>query len=217
MGSSRETGLILIAAVLFMAGCSTQPPVAQIPAAVTPADRELTHADVAPPPPEEVAQKEYDQALASMGAGHLKSAKQELLDLTRTYPNFSGPYANLGMLYLREGEMDAAEKTLKMAVTINPENAMAYNQLGILYRKTGKFNEAREAYSKALAIDPDYVNAHLNIGILYDLFLHDSAQALQHYQRYLELVEEDDKKVSLWLADLKQRIASTSVSTNGLQ
>jgi Flp pilus assembly protein TadD len=217
MGLSKKTGLIQIAAIFFMAGCSTQPSVVQIPAAATPADREVTHADVAPPLPEQVAQKEYDHALASLRAGHIESAKHELLDLTRSYPNFSGPYANLGMLYLREGEMDTAEKTLIMAVTINPENAMAFNQLGILYRQTGKFNEARAAYSKALAIDPDYANAHLNLGILYDLFLQNSGQALQHYQRYLELIKEDDNKVSLWLVDLRQRIASTSVSTNGLQ
>jgi len=209
--------MVMIPVILLMTGCSSQPSIAERQSTVSPADQEIIQQDAAIPQTADQAQQEYEQALASLDAGHIKAAKQRLLDLTQAHPEFSGPFANLGMLYLREGDTETAEEALTKAVQINPENAMAFNQLGILYRQTGKFDEAREAYTRALEIDPDYANAHLNLGIFYDLFLQNTTQALQHYERYLELVHDEDEKVSLWLADLKQRIANHSVSTNGMQ
>jgi len=208
-------GTMLIPVSLYMAGCSTHPVVQEKPVVpVTQLDKHLT--DEAPDPVK-LAQHDYERALESLDSGHSNNAKQLLLDLTETYPEFSGPYANLGILYLHEGNLEAAEENLAKAVQINPHNAMAYNQLGILYRHTGRFDEARQAYNQALKINPDYANAHLNLGILCDLFLQDAQQALQHYERYLELTPGDNKQVSLWLADLKQRIANNNISTNEIQ
>ena len=214
---NKPIGAILVSVMVLMTGCSTQPPITARPATVTTVDQEMTPREPTRLQPEDQAQREYEQALASVDAGHVKTARQQLTELTRSYPTLSGPYANLGILSLREGNMEAAENYLTTAVQINPKNAMAFNQLGILYRQTGRFDEARQAYTTALEIDPDYANAHLNLGILFDLFLQDTVQALQHYERYLELVHDDDEKVSLWLADLKQRIANNSVSTNEIK
>lgn len=212
---SRITTLLL-PVIFLIAGCSTHPVVHEKSAA--PAVRhEIKPNNAAEPNPAELAQRDYEQALRYLDSGRDKYAKQQLLALTETYPEFSGPYANLGILYFREGDMKSAEETLVRAVQINPQNAMVYNQLGILYRHTGRFDEARQAYSRALRINPDYANAHLNLGILYDLFLQDSKQALQHYERYLELSSDDNEQVSLWMADLKHRIADNNISTNEIQ
>ena len=216
VNSNNRIAALLITVIFFTGGCSSTPPVAhEKPAA--PAARHDLQPDNTGPNPAELAQHDYEQALKSLDSGRDKYAKQQLLALTETYPEFSGPYANLGILYFREGDMKSAEEILTKAVQINPQNAMAYNQLGILYRHTGRFDEARQAYNHALQINPDYANAHLNLGILCDLFLLDPNQALQHYERYMELSPDGNEKVSLWLADLKHRIADKNLSTNEIQ
>lgn len=216
MKLNNGSGLILLSVMLFMAGCSTTRPLTHEHHAlpVTQLDKRLTENDIVPT---ESAQRDYERALAFLDSGRNSNAKQQLQALTQAYPGFSGPYANLGMLYFREGDMKLAEETLNKAVQVNPNNAMAYNQLGILYRHTGKFDQARQAYDRALLINPDYANAHLNLGILYDLFLQDAKLALQHYERYLELSPDKDDQVSLWLADLKQRIINNNISANEIR
>ena len=215
MNLNNGIGAILIPVIIYMAGCSTQQMIQQNSALP------VTQQDNVPPEKAhdsfEPAQHDYDRALEYLDSGRNNNAKQLLLALTEAYPEFSGPYANLGILYMREGSMETAEEYLTKAVEINPANAMAYNQLGILYRQTGRFDAARQAYIQSLQIKPDYANAHLNLGILCDLFLQDTKGALQHYERYLELVPGENSQVSLWLADLKQRIANNNISTNEIQ
>jgi len=209
---NNKIAAMLMPVILFIAGCSTYS-VNQEKSAL-PVARQDKQPIEAGPDPVELAKRDYERALDALGTGHDNNAKQQFLALIEAYPEFSGPYANLGILYLREGDLKAAEDNLTKAVQVNPDNAMAYNQLGILYRRIGRFDEAKRAYDHALRITPDYANAHLNLGILYDLFLQNSRQALRHYERYLELKPGDGDQVSLWLADLKQRIANNNISTN---
>jgi tetratricopeptide (TPR) repeat protein len=95
-------------------------------------------------------------------------------------------------------------------VEINPENAEAYNYLGLVYRNQGKFGLAEQAYNKALQAAPDFSAARLNLGILNDLYLHDYQAALKNYQEYLRLNPTDEKRVSIWIAELTQRIPATA-------
>ena len=150
------------------------------------------------------AQRSFERALTLMKNGKNSEAETVLLDITHAHPELSGAHANLGILYLRLGRMAPAEQALNQAVRLNPQ-ASYYNQLGILYRQIGRFDEARKAYEQSLQIDPNYSNGHLNIGILYDIYLRDTAKALHHYQRYQSLRSSEDKLVSKWIVDLKQR------------
>ena len=79
------------------------------------------------------------------------------------------------------------------------------NQLGIAYRQQGQFAKSRDAYQRALALDPGYAAALLNLGILYDLYLGDTARALELYGRYLAVMPNGDATVTKWVADLKNR------------
>jgi tetratricopeptide (TPR) repeat protein len=128
-----------------------------------------------------------------------------LLSLTRAHPEFSGPYANLGIVYFRLGKLPEATEVLEKAISINPDRAAYYNQLGIVYRQRGQLDKAHEAYTRALQIDSNYLNTHLNLGILYDLYLQDRGKALQHYERYQALLPSADAQVNKWIVDLKQR------------
>ncbi len=107
---------------------------------------------------------------------------------------------------IQSGKLENAQKSLTELVAAQPEFAAAHNNLGIVYRQRGEFSKAEDAYKAALAADPDNLKAHLNLGILYDIYLQQPSLALDHYQRYQELVTESDKEVALWIAELKQRL-----------
>jgi len=201
MRSARR--LVLVGLTLLtvgFAGCATS--LSQTEAQTSPpsAVQHRPEPDVNP-----AVQREFSDALRAMKLGHYEEAERGLLALTRTNPELSGPYANLGIVYYRLGKIPEATEALKRATAINSDRASYYNQLGIVYRQSGQFGKAREAYDKALQIDPNYPDAHLNIGILYDLYLQDVPKALQHYERYLTLRPPSDTQVSKWIVDLKHR------------
>jgi len=157
----------------------------------------------------------YRQALTALGAGRYPEAERALLAVIRREPELSGPQANLGILYARTGRAAQAAEALGQAIRLNPERAVYHNELGMISRREGKFDEALRHYAKALELDSNYAYAHLNIGILYDLYLQDSAKAMQHYQRYRELTPSEAGTVTKWIADLQQRARATEKSKGG--
>ena len=150
-------------------------------------------------------QYEYAQALALMKSEQYEQAIGILREIAQSNENLSGPYVNLGIIYLKSEKKLKAEQALKRAIAINPQNPAAHNLLGMLQRQNGLFNEAQKSYQKALATYPNYLHAHLNMGILCDLYLHNRECAVRHYETYLQLSDIEDKQVSKWLIDLRNR------------
>ncbi len=149
--------------------------------------------------------RQYERALAAMKAKRDPQAERMLLEIAERQPALAGPQVNLGILYQRSGRTADAERVLRQAIAINPKRADAHNQLGIALREQGRFKEARAAYEGALALDASYALAHLNLGILYDLYLLEPGKALQHYERYQQLLLTPDEEVAKWVVDLQRR------------
>ena len=150
-------------------------------------------------------QRAYDDALALMRAGHAADAERMFRALTQSNPELAGPHANLGVIARQAGRLPEAVKELEKATELAPGLAVAWNQLGLAYRASGEFTKARDAYEHAIALDPSYANAVLNLGVLDDLYLGDSAHALELYTRYLALTPAGDPVVAKWVADVKNR------------
>lgn len=185
--------------VLLLLGACTGMPAKQASApapGVVPAPRE--------------ARSQYEQALELMQAKHYAEAATVLQEMTQNFPNLTGPYLNLGIVYLYTDRAGEAEQPVRKALEINPNNAEAYNLLGLVHRETGQFAEARQDYEQALKLDPLYADVHLNLAILFDLYLGQLQPALEHYQRYQEIAGGEDKQVKLWITDLKQRLPASA-------
>lgn len=208
--ASRPVLVGLVLLTVGIAGCATSLPPTEAQKAAPSSARNVPDPDANP-----VVQREFSGALRAIKLGHYEEAERGLLALTRTNPELSGPYANLGIVYYRLGKMSEATEALQRATAINSDRASYYNQLGIVYRQSGQFDKARAAYDKALRIDPDYPGAHLNIGILYDLYLQDVPKALLHYERYQSLRPPADAQVSKWIVDLKRRGQTVGKNNRG--
>lgn len=161
-----------------------------------------------------VAQQQFARALAALKAGRNDDAERALLAMTKSYPDFFGPHANLGILYARTQRAALAESALLRAAALHATPAV-YNQLGILYRDAGRFDDAAQAYRRALALDDAYALAHLNLGILLDLYINEPARAVTHYERYLQLQPDADGAVNKWIVELKQRLRPAAKVAEG--
>ena len=189
-----------VALTVLIGGCASEPP------APPPAEMEAV-APAEPVVPERAAQ-EFAQAVAMLEAGRTTDAELELKQLALAYPEFPGPYFNLGLLYERAGRLKEAQEALQEALKRGLPSAAAQSQLGVVERKLGRFKEAEAAYLDALKIDPSYAPAHLNLGVLCDLYLQQPERALQSFERYMELSGNSDKRVATWIAELKGRVGS---------
>lgn len=201
MEFNRRLILAGVVCAVWLSGCAVstpRPTESQQPVPVTGGKK--TKSDVSPS-----AKRDYDRALASIRAKRYQEAERILTKMTQAYPTLSGPYVNLGMIYHRTERTEQALQALNKAIEINPNRPDTHNQLGIVLRSAGQFKAARDAYERALHFDPNYVYAHLNLGILYDLYLQNTAKALDHYERYQSLLPEQDEQVSKWVVDLKRR------------
>ena len=215
--------LLALAAATLLAGCgsvgmrlrdalpgASAPASAPAEGATAPLAAASANAFVAPQPVSTgpiapATQRAYDDALALMRAGHPADAERQFRALAVSDPDLAGPHANLGVIARQAGHLAEAVKELEKATTLSPGLAVAWNQLGLAYRQNGDFAKAKDAYGHALAIDPNYATAVLNLGVLDDLYLGDSAHALELYTRYLALTPAGDPVVTKWVADVKNR------------
>ncbi|MDJ0757972.1 MAG: tetratricopeptide repeat protein [Woeseiaceae bacterium] len=159
------------------------------------------------------AQTLYEQAASSMAAGDLIDAELRFKEFLLQYPEFPGAHVNLSIIHAANGNLDAARAAVDAALGIDPEYAPALNQSGVLLRKNGNFSEAEAAYLKAVTVAPDYPLAHYNLGVLNELYLQRLDAALRHFERYQELVGEDEQ-VSRWIVDLQRRVAASQRTAN---
>lgn len=156
---------------------------------------------------------DFERAVAMMQAGDYRAAGSLLEKVIEQGPGVTAPYINLAIASRHNGQPEQAEESLKTALQLIPAHPVASNEYGLLLRQAGRFAEARTIYEQALSTFPDYSPAHKNLGILCDIYLKDSACALDHYEIYSAAMPKDEQ-VKLWIADLRGRLERQAPKTN---
>lgn len=212
----RGLRLAAVLAVLFLAGCGAvrrddggQPPLTGTTtpgsgstASPAPGTPGKPAAPTAPPDKGDPDQR-FNQALELLRGNQVAEAEAAFQSLTADFPQFSGAWTDLGIIYAKSNRRDAALAALSRAVSLNKRNAVAHNWLGILYREAREYSRAERAYKTALEAQPGYALAHLNLGILYDEHLKRPQDALPHYKAYQQAGGKDDLRVLAWIAEIE--------------
>ncbi len=207
-----------LAMALLGAACSTShvatapsaaaTPTPVVSAPVTPANAAMpTSAAAVPaaPPPPARAQADFARAIQLMKNGKDDEAELEFQQIATVYPNYPGALVNLGILYRKHGDLAKSDQSLHAAVQRDANDAEGWSELGVTLRQEGKFHDAADAYQHAIGANPNFAPAYRNLAIVLDLYLGDTAAALAAMQHYQDLAGADDKAVTGWIADLKQR------------
>jgi tetratricopeptide (TPR) repeat protein len=168
------------------------------------------------------AQQNFTDATRAMHSKQWTQAESLLQKVIAENSKLSGAHLNMGLVYRAQQDNKRAEQAFNAAIAANHTNLDAYNQLAILQREAGNFSAAETNYNKALSLWPFHAESHKNIAILYDLYMGKSAEALPHYEAYLQLMGGEDKQATSWIADLQRRLgiapkpkaAATSTPTN---
>jgi Tfp pilus assembly protein PilF len=74
------------------------------------------------------------------------------LNKASAHPPFPDTAFYLGLAYLKQGSNSDAEKWLKKAIELNPDDSRAEYELATLYRKEGRQEEAQQSFRRAREI-----------------------------------------------------------------
>ena len=96
-----------------------------------------------------------------------KRALPLFLDASRQAPSVAVYRVHLGAVYLQQGRLDDAERELKTALQIQPNDPDAHNNLGAVYLDQRKYDAATAEFLAALRVNPWQVDAHNNLGVAY--------------------------------------------------
>jgi len=230
------TGYLLLAlGLLLLAGCATAgkakveepvppPAVATQPTPPLPTGPSVVHFTDGregfvikePSTMDAQSRADFDQASAMIKEAKYDKAIELLEKVIAQSPGVTAPHINLAVAYSRVSKPEQAEQHLQKALELIPGHPVASNEYGLLLRKAGRFAESRQIYEKSLAAFPEYYPIHKNLGILCDLYLKDSACAVEHYEIYGKAMPKDEQ-VKLWLADLRARLGNSLTVAAGMQ
>ncbi len=97
--------------------------------------------------------------LAALQVGDDVRAESELTRATQLAPDEPASWANLGLLSLRQRNLDAAGERLEKARGLAPDNSKLHVLVAILESNRGKLTEAATALRKAIELDPKNLRA----------------------------------------------------------
>lgn len=149
---------------------------------------------------------QFKKGVQLLENGRTEEARLLFEGLRDVYPRMSIFHVNLGVTYKRLGLLPEAISSYQRALEIERDDAGIHYDLAIALREHGEFRKSEEAYKTALAISPDFMDAHYNLAVLYDLYLNEPAEAIRHYQRFLELGGGDPKEIQIWITALQKRM-----------
>lgn len=103
-----------------------------------------------------------------LAKGDAVKAEAEYTRLAATNQKLASPRLRLAMLYQQQGRTDAAIRSYRSAIAIDPKLALAYNNLAwILSAQKKTLAEAERMARKAVDLAPDVAQFHDTLGWIY--------------------------------------------------
>lgn len=113
----------------------------------------------------------------------------------RANPESAFLFRDLGITYLRYGQVYKALYNFQKAVQLKPDNAEIHFSLAEGYKEINEFQRASDALLKAVEIDEDFAEAHYNLAGLYAHFGNERDaelslnKSLEKYQKQGKILE----------------------------
>lgn len=146
---------------------------------------------------------QYREAITLLNENELDQAENLFLTIASSHPELAGPWANLGLIYIKKENYNKAKKYLDKSLKQNEKLPQALNLSGFAEQQRGNIKQAKEFYLRAISVKNNYANAHYNIALLYDTYYQDLPSAILHYKHYLQYSDEEDIKTRDWIKQLE--------------
>lgn len=109
-----------------------------------------------------------DLAMGLVEMGDAEGAKNHLIEVLRLNPGDSWGWVVLGNLYAKnEKDWPTAEKFLRRALEIAPNDPWALNGLAAMTAQRGQTDEAVKLFEQAISANPDLPNPYYGLGVTF--------------------------------------------------
>lgn len=133
-----------------------------------------------------------NRAAETLAAGDVEQAYWWARAAVRQAPAFTSAYNTLGVVYLRHGDLAAAERVLRYADGREPANPQVLSNLARALDRRGKVQEAEAVRRELAAIEPDPPFYFLDAGVA-ALRRGDDEAALALFRKELRRMPYDDE------------------------
>jgi len=122
-----------------------------------------------------------------IGATRSRQSFKQNLQAATLNPADASAHYQLGLIYQKRGELDAAVGSFKRAVDIDPRETDAHYQLGRIARQEGRLNEAVQHFERVVRLEPSHSQNEIwrETGLVY----YDAGQyqdALEMFDKFLD-------------------------------
>lgn len=140
-------------------------------------------------------------------AGYALAPRDASRSDTAGAPHAIGPeeYAQLGMRALESGDFASAERYLRRATDMAPDNAGAHADLAVALMYQRRWEEAHGELEVAARLSPETPEVYLLQGVVYRDGMGDTAQARVAWEHFLAMVPAGSTQadtVEQWLEGL---------------
>ncbi|MEI6084228.1 MAG: tetratricopeptide repeat protein [Verrucomicrobiota bacterium] len=141
----------------------------------------------------------YNLALAYLETNQPDQAIPLLRQLTQAGQCPPSVYYQLGHAYVTTGAW-APAKLAFAKLTDADTSADIQNSLGVIETRLGNFKQAKTHLESAAHLDPNLPAVYLNLATLEHHYLGQKSVAVQHYQKFLELLPKSEQREDIRLA-----------------
>ena len=125
-------------------------------------------------------------------------------------PKNAQAWIQLGNDYFDLHRAQESVEAYGKALALEPNNPDVLTDQGVMYRELKQFDKAIANFKKANQAKPDHVQSLFNLGVVYESDLHDSAKALQAWEKVVQVAPASPQAADArrLIADVKARSGS---------